>query len=43
MTAVYPNNVAPLFDRRNNIWWRVQIVKLLITQSSIVSCLPAPL
>jgi hypothetical protein len=28
----------PWFDRPNNIWWRVQIVQLLIVQSFSASC-----
>jgi hypothetical protein len=29
----------PLFDHPNNIWWSVQVMKLLIMQSSLASLL----
>jgi hypothetical protein len=33
----------PWFDHPNNIWWRVQIMKLLIMQFSSASCHSIPL
>jgi len=29
---------SPWFDHSNNIWWSVQVMKLLIMQSSLASC-----
>jgi hypothetical protein len=41
--ACYMPRPSPWFDHPHNIWWSVQVIKLLIVQSPPASCHFLPL